>query len=220
VTSPSYVGVLTGGKRVYVRPLPGDRSGMPIAFAVYADTGREGKMRLVGRFHDPMPARRREMYCANGMEHGKSACCWTDVPAPLSPLEAARWYAHWWTHVGNAPAEVVELKPTHGEVPRDRNSRAAARVAEIEPPTRREDMMETGNDTSNEGSDEGAVAGAEAVTPEDRAWLEARRAEFSAAGQLVDEHRCTDALNGDLAELAALRAGEPSPHAQSAGRSL
>lgn len=65
-----------------------------------------------------------------------------------------------------------------------------------------------------------AVAMNPSITEEDRAWLERKRAEFSAAGRLIDEHRCTDALNGDAAELAALRAGQPSPHPEGAGRSL
>lgn len=110
-----FVGRLESGARVYVYRSRNDQSDAPLAFAVFADTGRDGKMRIVARFHDPSqdadasPA--RQMYCANGHEHKPYSCHWTRVPEQLSPREHARWSAHWWTHVGNTRAEVVELKP-------------------------------------------------------------------------------------------------------------
>ncbi len=110
----SFVGHLAG-KRVYVRRTKADRSVAPIAFAVFA-TVANGKLTLVGRFHDPSTETRgasRQMYCANGREHGTSACCWTPLAAPISAQEEAHWCAHWWTHVANARAEVVALTPTH-----------------------------------------------------------------------------------------------------------
>lgn len=113
-TADSFVGHFASGKRVYVRRLKSDKSDAPIVFAVFADIGRNGKLVLVQRFRD-QPGRHedRQMYCANGFEHGKSACHWTRVPEPISPHEAARWAAHWWTHVvEGVRAEVVALRPT------------------------------------------------------------------------------------------------------------
>ncbi len=114
-TCKNFVGYLANGKRVYVRRTKADRSVAPITFAVFA-TATHGKLTLVGRFHDPSTETRgasRQMYCANGREHGTSACCWTPLAAPISAQEAAHWYAHWWTHVAHARAEVVALTPTH-----------------------------------------------------------------------------------------------------------
>lgn len=112
MTADSFVGHLPNGKRVYVRRLKYDKSGSPIAFAVFADVGRNGKMKLVGRLLDPESTPgSHQMYCANGWEHGTGACHWTRVPEPISSAEKARWIAHWWTHVGNAPSCVVALSP-------------------------------------------------------------------------------------------------------------
>lgn len=104
-------GKLASGKRVYVRRLKGDRSDAPIAFAVFADTERDGKMRLVARFHDPTRPSQGRAYCAAGTEHGLSSCHWVRVPEPMSPKEAARWCAHWWSHVVEKVSEVVPLVP-------------------------------------------------------------------------------------------------------------
>lgn len=110
----SFVGRLaSSGKRVYVRRLKGDATSDPIAFAVFADVGRNGKMVLVARFHDPFTMDvAHQMFCANGTDHGVSACHWTRVSEPFTAEQAARWSAHWWSHVGNTPSEVVALVPT------------------------------------------------------------------------------------------------------------
>lgn len=123
--SGSFVGQLVSGKRVYVRRANRDRSEVPIAFAVFADVARDGKRKIVGRFHHPLLTadRPRRMFCANGFEHGQSACCWTPV-SELTAEEAARWCAHWWTHVVDKQAEVVALVPTGprtGRKPRERS---------------------------------------------------------------------------------------------------
>lgn len=111
----SFVGKLASGKRVYVKRLKGDESGLPITHAVFVDWSNDGKLRLVSRFHSsPTSTDSRTvngLFCANGMEHSQGLCNWTKSAEPIPVETAAKWNAHWWEHVGNHYAEVVELKP-------------------------------------------------------------------------------------------------------------
>jgi len=100
----NYAGVTASGRRIYIRDP--DRS---LAFAILADTHRDGRLRIVARVEDGQyPAIR----CARGAVH-EGPCEWTER-VTMSSREYAESRVHWWTHVTRTAAELVKLQPTKG----------------------------------------------------------------------------------------------------------